>query len=80
MEVVEKLIKKEKNEVIKEAKAFFEGRLGLSLRDEVENCCLEFTTDLGFVNVQVSERNGKTAVTLRSREYERQAKRFIRNL
>lgn len=80
MQVVEKLIKKEKDKVMKEAKDFFEGRLGLSLRDEVKDCCLEFTTNQGFVNVQVSERNGKTAVTLRSREYERQAKRFIRNL
>jgi hypothetical protein len=80
MQVVEKVLRKDTDEVMEEAKDFFEGEIGLSLRDEIEDCCLEFITNQGFVNVQVSERNGKTAVTLRSREYEREANRFIRNL
>ncbi|MGV9169485.1 MAG: hypothetical protein ACOC38_06030 [Promethearchaeia archaeon] len=80
MEVIEKGVTQDKNTVMKEAKDFFEGRLGLSLRDEIKNCCLEFNTDLGFINVQVNERNGKTVVTLRSREYERQAREFLDTL
>lgn len=80
MEVIEKTLSKDRGKILRRAREFFDGRLGLSLHDEVEDCCLEFKTDLGFVNVQVSKRNGKTAVTLRSREYERQARKFIDNL
>ena len=68
-------------EVVQRARAFFgpDGELGLpELPAGVDS--VTFGTDIGHVTVQVTPHDDHTAVTVLSREYDRQAERFIREI
>ncbi|MFX1332754.1 MAG: hypothetical protein ACFE9W_14445 [Promethearchaeota archaeon] len=64
-------------EVIQRAKDYFENRLGLEIRDESSDCCIEFASNLGFVTVQAIEDDQGREVKLTTREYEYQIQEFL---
>lgn len=68
-------------EVVKRARAFFgpDGELGLPERPAAVDS-LEFGTESGHVTIQVTPHDRHTAVTVLSREYDRQAEQFIRQI
>ena len=68
-------------DVVRKARAFFgpDGELGLpELPAGVDS--VTFGTETGHVTVQVTPHEGHTAVTVLSREYDRQAEQFIREI
>ncbi|MFW9886812.1 MAG: hypothetical protein ACFFER_01435 [Candidatus Thorarchaeota archaeon] len=65
-------------EVMQRAKDFFENRLGLEIRNESSDCCIEFVSNLGFVTVQAIEDDQGREVKLTTREYEYQIQEFLR--
>jgi hypothetical protein len=62
------------------ARDFFDGHFGLKKRDDIENCCVEFVSELGHVTVQVIPRGEKTETIMRSREFNHQVKEFAQKL
>ncbi|MHA2143101.1 MAG: hypothetical protein ACXADC_07515 [Candidatus Thorarchaeota archaeon] len=75
-----KRTKLERDEIIKRAKAEFDGRFGLAATDPDTNCCIEFVSDLGYVTIEVIEHDDENEVILRTREWEYQVQQFIRSL
>jgi hypothetical protein len=75
-----KRTKLEREEIIKRAKARFDGKFGLSVRDPDANCCLVFVSDLGYITVEIIEYEHENEVILRTREWEYQVEQFISSL
>jgi hypothetical protein len=69
-------------ETIKKAMAYFgEGGLGLEMTEQ-NPCCVYFVGGGGHVSVMVGtvEKKKKTTVTLETREWDYQVKRFMREI
>lgn len=68
-------------EVLDRARAYFgpAGELGLP-EASLETGSITFGDETGFVNVAVSNVDGRTDVTILSREYDYWAERFLRKL
>lgn len=75
-----KRTKLERDEIIRRAKAEFDGRFGLAARDPEADCCMEFVSDLGYITIQVIEHEHENEVILRTQEWEYQVEQFIRSL
>ena len=59
------------------AKSFFTGEWGLPLQYE-DDCCLEFSNDLGIVKVLIiDDDDDKLDVKLTTREFEHQIEQFL---
>jgi hypothetical protein len=67
-------------QILVKAREFFDGKFGLEVSDELAECCVEFRNDIGFVNVSIERTDDTNEVTLRSKEYEKQAREFIQKL
>ncbi len=80
MQTIGKKTKKSVEQILEQARDYFDGKFGLQVNDESPDCCVEFRNDIGFVNVTVEGNGNTNEVTLRSREYERQAREFIQKL
>jgi hypothetical protein len=80
MFVISKKTKMTSNEVLDRAKIFFDGNFGLTLRNHNPTCCMEFTGEIGFVEVTIEGSDGKTEVIVRTREWEYQVKDFLHAL
>ncbi len=80
MKVMSKKTKLSFDEIMRKAKAAFEGRYGLTITDIEEGCCIEFSSDIGFVTVKVVESDDENEVTLTTREWEFQIEKFLANL
>jgi hypothetical protein len=67
--------------VYKEAEAFFgpEGN-GLTMAEGTPGCCARFESNLGYVYVDIQERDKGSAVELETREYDIQVRDFMRHL
>ena len=77
MKVMSKRTKLSSEEVLERAKNFFENNSGLKLADETTNCCIEFSSNLGFVIVQVQNEPQSREVVVRTQEYEYQIQEFL---
>ncbi|MFW9886666.1 MAG: hypothetical protein ACFFER_00685 [Candidatus Thorarchaeota archaeon] len=75
-----KRTKLNRDEIIRRAKAEFDGRFGLAARDPDATCCMEFVSDLGYVTIEVIEHDSENEVILRTREWEYQVQQFIKRL
>ena len=64
-------------EVLERAKNFFENNSGLKLADETAGCCIEFSSNLGFVIVQIQNEPQNREVVVRTQEYEYQIQEFL---
>ncbi len=70
----------ETNKIINEAITYFNGHFGIPVANHVENCCIEFCSDLGFVTIQILPKGAKNEVILTTREWEYQVLEFIKFL
>jgi hypothetical protein len=77
MKVMSKQTKLSSEEVLERAKNFFENNSGLKIADETANCCIEFSSNLGFVMVQVQNGPKSREVVVRTQEYEYQIQEFL---
>ncbi|MHA1903490.1 MAG: hypothetical protein ACXADL_01880 [Candidatus Thorarchaeota archaeon] len=59
---------------------YFEGRMGLVLSSPISECCLTFRSPLGYVSVEIQNCGVKRDVTVRTMEYEYQAKEFAKKI
>ena len=68
-------------DVVRKARAFFgpDGELGLP-ELPAGGDSVTYGTETGHVTVHVTPHEGHTAVTVLSREYDRQAEQFIREI
>ena len=67
--------------VFEKAQAFFgPGGLGLTVAEGGGNGCLSFEGGGGFVTVEVCQGDRGSEVTVESREWDYQAKEFLRKL
>lgn len=81
MIVLEKSTSEKGENLIRKAKSFFgpEG-IGLDISSE-GNCCITFTGGGGYVTVTVNEDNEeKTRIEVETREWDYQAKQFIKTI
>ena len=76
MKVMSRKTNKKSDEVMKRAKDYF-GSFGLEVNSETPGCCLELTSELGFVTVEVFEDGDHNEVKLTTREFERQIEEFL---
>ncbi|MFW9797213.1 MAG: hypothetical protein ACFFE2_09245 [Candidatus Thorarchaeota archaeon] len=67
------------DEVLNKAKAFFDGSFGLTLKNYNPSCCIEFSGEIGFVEITVECTGEITEVIVRTREWEYQIKDFLRS-
>ncbi|TXT56797.1 MAG: hypothetical protein BAJATHORv1_20392 [Candidatus Thorarchaeota archaeon] len=79
MEVVFKETRLSPEDIFEKAQEYFGTKYGLSQVDKTD-CCIEFRSDVGFVNVTVETSETPNKVSIRSREYEGQARAFIKKL
>ena len=81
MGVYEKTVKKDLKKVKDEAKKFFGADgLGLELKTD-EDCCLSFEGGGGHVSLALSNENKKeTTVEVETREWDYQAKQFLKKI
>jgi hypothetical protein len=70
MRVITTESKKTTQDILEMAKVFFEGMLGLDIDESVSNCCIEFSSDIGSVTVQVFPNGSKREVILTSQHWE----------
>ena len=77
MKVMSKRTKLSSEEVLERAKNFFENNSGLKLTDETADCCIEFSSNLGFVIVQIQNEPQSREVVVRTQEYEYQIQEFL---
>ncbi|MFW9804698.1 MAG: hypothetical protein ACFFFC_18725 [Candidatus Thorarchaeota archaeon] len=75
-----KRTKLDRAEIIRKAKAEFDGRFGLAARNPEATCCMEFVSDLGYITLEVIEHDHENEVVLRTREWEYQVQQFIQKL
>ena len=75
-----KKTKLDREEVFKKARDTFEGKFGLAGSDIEDECCMEFTSEIGFVTVKVVESGDENEVILTTREWEYQIEGFLLNL
>lgn len=80
MLVMSKDTKLSADEILDRARNYFDNRFGLKLENYNPSCCIEFQSEIGFVDIAVEESNGKTEVIVRTREWEFQVKDFLRGL
>ncbi len=80
MKVMSKRTKLPSTEVIARAKRFFESETGMNVIDETEDCCVEFSSNLGFVIVQLQGEDREREVVLKTREYEYQIQEFLKRI
>jgi hypothetical protein len=80
MLVMSKKTKMSADEVLDRAKVFFNGHFGLKMGNYKPSCCVEFTGEIGFVDVSIEGSVGKLEVTVRTRELEYQIKDFLQKL
>jgi hypothetical protein len=80
MKVMSKVTSLSNEEVMDKAKEFFDGRLGLKLRDIEPKCCVEFSSNLGFVTIKTSDEGHDIEVTVSTREYEYQIQEFLKTI
>ena len=80
MIVVSFKTKKDANEILRKAMEYFVDVVGLKVTDH-GSCCVYFADEnrLGYVNMTLSEEKGNFEVTVESKEFEYQAKEFVRN-
>ena len=75
-----KRTKMSREEIIRRAKAKFDGQFGLAARNPNANCCMEFVSDLGYITIEIVEHEHESEVILRTREWEYQVEQFISSL
>jgi hypothetical protein len=80
MKVMSKKTKLSREDIFEKARNSFEGKLGLTGNGTEDKCCIEFSSDIGFVTVQVVESEDENEVILTTREWEYQIERFLLNL
>jgi hypothetical protein len=80
MLVMAKETKMSADEVLDRARSYFDDRFGLTLGYFNPQCCMEFTGEIGFVDIAVEGSDGKVEVIVRTREWEYQIKDFLRGL
>jgi hypothetical protein len=78
MKAISKKTKSPRKELQEKAKSFLSEKWGLKL-DIDDDCCLKFSSDLGFVTVQMIDTDDdKIEVELITREYEYQIQEYLR--
>lgn len=80
MLVISKKTRMSADEVLDRARSYFDNRFGLTLGNYNPQCCMEFTGEIGFVDIAVEGLDGKLQVIVRTREWEYQIKDFLRGL
>ena len=80
MKVMSKKTKLNRKDIFEKARDSFEGKLGLTVTDTEDKCCMEFSSEIGFVTVKVVESEDENEVILTTREWEYQIERFLSNL
>jgi len=71
--------KRGQEEILDKAVEYFRDKIGLKITERGP-CCVYFVdeTQIGYVNVTLTEEGNKFKVDVESREYEYQAKEFMR--
>lgn len=80
MLVMSKETKMSADEILDRARNYFDNRFGLTMDNYNPSCCIEFHGEIGFVEVEVEESEGKMEVIIRTREWDFQVKDFLRGL
>ena len=80
MKVMSKNTNLSAEKIIKKAKDYFDGNLGLEIKDETDNCCIDFRSNLGFVTLQIFDKVSSREVKLSTREFEYQIQEFLGSL
>lgn len=80
MKAMSKKTKMSADEVFQAAKDYFDGNLGLRLTDETNGCCIEFSSNLGFVTVKTVGDDHDNEVTVSTREFEYQIEDFLKKI
>jgi hypothetical protein len=80
MKVMSKKTKLPTEEVMQRAMDYFVKKLGLEVKDDTSECCVEFTSNLGFVIVEAIDGDQGREVKLTTREYEYQIQEFLRKV
>jgi len=70
MKAMVKTTKLSIDDIVKKAKDYFIGNLGLKLIEQTDSCCLLFQSTLGYVDVQIFDNRDCREVNLTTREYE----------
>ena len=70
---------RDQEEILNKAVEYFRDKVGLKITER-GSCCVYFSDEgqIGYVNVTLTEERNKFKVSIESREYEYQAKEFIR--
>ena len=81
MIVVSSETKKAQEEILDKAVEYFRDKIGLKITER-GSCCVNFVdkNQIGYVSVALAKEGNKFKVDVESREYEYQAKEFIRTL
>jgi len=71
--------KRNQEEILDKAVKYFRDEVGLKITER-DSCCVHFVDEnqIGYVNVTLTEKGDKFEVDVESREYEYQAKEFVR--
>lgn len=80
MKVVTKKSNLPPEKIMERVKEYFNGKFGLKVVEEISNCCVEFSSNLGFVNAQIVDRGKYRELTLTTREWEYQVEEFLNQL
>jgi hypothetical protein len=80
MKVMTKETKLPAEKIMERVKEYFGGKSGLKVVEETSNCCVEFASDLGFVNAQIVNKGKYRELTLTTREWEYQIQEFLGQL
>lgn len=80
MRVMSKQTKMNPRDIVEQAREYFSGQIGMSVKDLVLDCCAEFDSDIGFVTVQVLDFGHQCEVILTTREFEYQIMEFLRDI
>ncbi len=68
------------DEILERASQYFDGKIGLTTKERIPGCCAEFSSDLGFVAVQILDNGVNNEVILTTREFEYQVQYFMQSL
>jgi hypothetical protein len=80
MKVMTKETRLPPEKLMQRVKEYFGGKFGLKVVEETPNCCVEFASDLGFVNAQIVDKGKCRELTLTTREWEYQIQEFLGHL
>ena len=80
MKVMSKTTNLSPEKIIKKATDYFDGKLGLEIKDQTDNCCIDFRNNLGFVTLQIFDNVSSREVKLSTREFEYQIQEFLGKL